>query len=180
MKYDKSNTLGAIIKASNKVNVYYRSMDGTHGPTDATCFSLQNNRGLFSFDEKNGILTKKLDATIFWDPFAMVKPSDGGGVSPTTNLFHEFIHALEKMGITTVDALKKHIKNSSTNDPENKEKYGKDYDNPEEKRTIDIENNYVEEVNKATTDETQKQAKRKTHHGEMKKTNDINSITPKQ
>ena len=180
MKHDKSNTLASIIKASNKVNVYYRSMDGSHGPTDETGFSLQNKKGDFSPQVQNGNLYKKLDATIYWDPFAMVIPSGGGGISPTTNLFHEFVHALEKMGLKTLAGLLTHIKNGTIDDPENKKKYGNDYDTPEEKRTIDIENEYVNEVNNATTDPTQKQAVRKTHHGEKKKTDDINSIKPKE
>ena len=186
MKNDDSKTYQALVKASNKLNIYYRDIDGSHGPTDEAHFSKANSKGLSYSKDGKGDLTEKFDATVYWDPDAALKTTNGGGVSPATILFHEATHGKRVMGLKTETQLTQYLSDSNSDDPKHKATYGTTYDNPEEKRTIDIENTYIKNLNKGAVEygkqnkiNPQQEDVRSDHRGSLYKTHNVKSITPK-
>ena len=85
---------------------------------------------------------------------------------------------MRMMMIKTFGELVQFIKDVDDDDPSNKKKFGNDYHTPEEKRAVDIENEYVKSVNEK--EDKPKQGVRKNHFGSPKKTDSIHSVTPEQ
>ncbi|MFN6074320.1 MAG: RHS repeat-associated core domain-containing protein, partial [Fluviicola sp.] len=156
----------------------------------------------FNYNSGDGKVNESsTEATISWNPLAMLVTTDGGGLAPSTALLHEADHARGFLALKTkaeFDAWKRtktHYDESSPNFA---------FDDAEEKRVITgAERKYVNKVNskekdkwtkfksytytneygynvKATwwrTDYAQQQGIRNNHSGSVTKSKGVNSIT---